>query len=79
MGINWIYKSFKIPIKDTRIKVSAIYPGGFESNIFETAGETDAHDQVWMMKTSEVVEAILYILNQPEELFIGSVELSKKV
>lgn len=72
-------KALKYQLKDTKIKVSAIYPDGFESNIFETAGEIDAHDQIWMMKTSEVVEAILYILNQPEELFIGSVELSKKV
>jgi len=72
-------KALKYQLKDTKIKVSAIYPGAFESNIFETAGESEAHDQPWMMKTSEVVEAILYILNQPEELFIGSVELSKKI
>jgi len=72
-------KALKYQLKETKIKVSAIYPGGFESNIFETAGEEEAHNQIWMMKTSEVVEAILYILNQPEELFIGSVELSKKI
>jgi hypothetical protein len=72
-------KALKYALAETKIKVSAIYPGGFESNIFDTAGEEDAHDQPWMMKTLEVVEAILYILNQPEELFIGSVELSKKI
>jgi len=72
-------KALRYQLKETKIKVSAIYPGGFESNIFETAGEEEAHNQPWMMKTSEVVEAILYILNQPEELFIGSIELSKKI
>jgi len=72
-------KALRYQLKETKIKVSAIYPGGFESNIFETAGEEEAHNQPWMMKTSEVVEAVLYILNQPEELFIGSIELSKKI
>jgi uncharacterized protein len=72
-------KALKYNLKDTKIKVSALYPGGFESNIFETAGEEEAHNQPWMMKTKQVVEAILYILNQPEELFIASVELSKKI
>jgi len=72
-------KALRYQLKETKIKVSAIYPGGFESNIFETAGEEEAHNQPWMMKTSEVVETILYILNQPEELFIGSIELSKKI
>jgi short-subunit dehydrogenase len=72
-------KALKYGLAETKVKVSAIYPGGFESNIFETAGETEAHDQPWMMKTSEVVEAVVYILNQPENLFISSVELTRKV
>lgn len=72
-------KALKYGLAETKIKVSAIYPGGFESNIFETAGEKESHDQPWMMKTSEVVESIVYVLDQPENLFIGSVELTKKV
>lgn len=70
-------KALKAGLVGTKIKISAIYPGGFESNIFETAGEKEAHNQPWMMKTSEVVEAIIYILIQPENLSIQSIELRK--
>lgn len=72
-------KTLKYSLAETKIKVSAVYPGGFESNIFETAGEKEAHNQPWMMKTSQVVDAIVYILDQPENLFIESVELNKKI
>lgn len=69
-------KALKYGLAETKIKVSAIYPGAFESNIFETAGESEAHNQPWMMKTSEVVEAIVYALNQPESLSIDAIQIN---
>ena len=60
----------------TKVKVTAFYPGGFESNIFETAGEKDAHNQPWMMRTSDVADAIIYALNAPEDLLINSIGMS---
>lgn len=71
-------KALKYRLADTKIKVTALYPAGFESNIFETAGETEAHDQPWMMKTSEVVDAIIYALDKPDSLEICSIELRSK-
>lgn len=70
-------KALKSSLTDTKIKVTAFYPGAFESNIFETAGEKEAHNQPWMMKTSQVVDAIIYALNQPENLSIDSIEMAK--
>jgi len=70
--------ALRYALEDTRIKVTAIYPGGFESNIFETAGEKEAHNQSWMMRTSDVTEAIVYALNSPDDLQINSVGLVKK-
>lgn len=69
-------KALGYSLSDTKIKVSGYYPGGFESNIFETAGEEDAHDQPWMMKTEDVAKAIVYILDAPEDLYIKGIELS---
>ncbi|MEI8067532.1 MAG: SDR family oxidoreductase [Candidatus Shapirobacteria bacterium] len=77
-AMNGYTKSLRNSLVATKIKVSAIYPGGFESNIFETAGEEEAHNQPWMMKTSEVVDAAVYVLNQPENLLIDSVVINSK-
>jgi len=71
-------KALKYGLVDTKIKVTAIYPAGFESNIFETAGEKEAHNQPWMMKTSEVVDAIIYALDTPDSLEISSIELRSR-
>jgi len=64
-------------LNKTSIKVTAFYPSGFESSIFETAGEKNAHDQPWMMRTHDVADAIVYILDRPEELWIKNVEMGK--
>lgn len=69
-------KALKYALEGTRIKVTGFYPGGFESNIFETLGEKDAHNQPWMMRTSDVADAIVYALNTPEDLFINSIGMS---
>ena len=69
-------KAIQESLRDTKIKVSAFYPAGFESNIFETAGETDAHDQPWMMRTADVANAIVSMLNTPDDLVIKGIEMS---
>lgn len=69
-------KALKNALEGTKIKVTGFYPGGFESNIFETAGEKDAHNQSWMMRTSDVADAIVYALNTPEDLFINTIGMS---
>jgi len=70
-------KGLKYALKNTKIKVTAFYPAGFESNIFETAGEGNVHNQPWMMKTSEVADAIIYALDTPKDLSVGSIAISK--
>lgn len=69
-------KALAYSLAETKIKVSGFYPAGFESNIFETAGEKDAHDQPWMMRTEDVAGAIVYMLNTPEDLHVKAVEIS---
>lgn len=69
-------RALKYALEGTKIKVTGFFPGGFESNIFETAGEKEAHNQPWMMRTSDVADAIVYALNAPDDLFINSIGMS---
>jgi len=69
-------QSLKGQLEGTKIKISRLFPGGFESNIFETLGEKDAHNQPWMMRTSDVAEAIVYTLNAPDDLWINTIGMS---
>lgn len=69
-------RALKYALEDTKIKVTGFFPGGFESNIFETAGEKEAHNQPWMMRTEDVADAIVYALNTPDDLWINSIGMS---
>ncbi|TSC63743.1 MAG: short chain dehydrogenase/reductase family oxidoreductase [Microgenomates group bacterium Gr01-1014_93] len=69
-------KALGYALEGTKIKITGFFPGGFESNIFETAGEKEAHNQPWMMRTSDVADAIVYALNAPDDLWIKSIEMS---
>jgi len=69
-------RALKQALGGTKIKVTGFFPGGFESNIFETAGEKKAHNQPWMMRTSDVAETIVYTLNTPDDLWINSIGMS---
>lgn len=71
-------KALQAKLTKTAIKVSGIYPGAFESNIFEKVGYKEAHNQDWMMKTSQVAGAIVWVLNQPDKIEVSSLSLYKK-
>jgi len=77
---KWAVTGYSQALKDqlagTKVKVSRLFPGGFESNIFETLGEKDAHNQPWMMRTSDVASAIVYTLNAPDDLWINTIGMS---
>jgi short-subunit dehydrogenase len=69
-------KALSYALADTKIKVSAFYPGGFESHIFETAGEKDAHNQPWMMRTKDVAMSIVFMIDTPDDLQVKSIEVA---
>ena len=69
-------QALKYHLQDTKIKVTGFFPGAFESNIFETLGEKDAHNQPWMMRTADVASAIVFTLNAPEDLWINTIGMS---
>lgn len=70
-------RAFKDSLAGTGIKVTGIYPGGFESNLYETAGIDDAHEQPWMMRTADVADALLFCLTRPSDMLIEKMVITK--
>jgi NADP-dependent 3-hydroxy acid dehydrogenase YdfG len=70
-------KALRDSLTSTKIKVTGFYPGGFESNIFETAGEVEKHDQPWMMKVSDVADTLIYTLTRPADVVIEKMVVTK--
>lgn len=67
-------------LKDTKIKVTAFHPGGFESNLYENAGwdKELEHNQPWMMKTSDVADVVMFALSTPPDVQIERLLVTKK-
>lgn len=66
-------------LRSTHIKVTAIFPGGMDTNIFENAGEKDAHNQSWMMNAEDVADIIVFCLTRPTDVAIESLVITKKM
>ena len=64
---------------NAKVKIGAIYPGGFNGNVFANAGwkDEDSHNQSWMMSTETVANAVLFMLNQPEDANIDELIITK--
>lgn len=81
---KWGVKGYMIALRNrkdlNKIKIGAIYPGGFESNIYENAGdgpEEEYHNQPWMMQTKTVADAIMFMLDQPADANVAELILTK--
>lgn len=80
---KWALAGFTRALKDsltgTGIKVTGIYPGGFESNLYESAGnppETQ-HRQSWMMQTEDVADTLIFCLTRPDDMLVEKLVVTK--
>ena len=71
-------KSLKDDLKNTPIKVTGFYPGGFESMLYEKANRPNPHRQPWMMNTEDIAKAVIFCLVQPNDVLIETLVVSKK-
>lgn len=63
-----------------RIRVSAIFPAGFESDMYEAAGSADEqHDAFWMMRTDDVAETIVFAMTRPPDVRIEQLLVTKVI
>jgi NADP-dependent 3-hydroxy acid dehydrogenase YdfG len=53
------------------------YPGGFESDLYESAGRKNAHDQKWMMQTNDVAECAIFMLSRPDDMHVQELIVTK--
>jgi len=78
LGANLILISrTKQELLETKIKVSAFYPGGFDSMLYEKAKRPNPHHQPWMMKTEDIADIVIFMLTRPEDVVIENLIVSK--
>lgn len=71
-------KDLKYSLRETNIKVSTLFPGGFDSNLYENAGwKENAHKQPWMMKTTDVADLVMFMLTRPSDMLIDTLIATK--
>lgn len=70
-------KALREELQDTKIKVTAFHPAGFESMLYEKAKRTNPHNQPWMMKTSDVADIVIFALTRPNDVMIEKIIVSK--
>lgn len=70
-------RAFKDSLGGTKIKVTGFYPGGFESNLYENAQRIDAHNQPWMMQTTDIADALIFCLTRPSDVLIEKLVVTK--
>ncbi len=68
--------SLKQELTGTGIKVIGFYPGGMDTDLFDTSGFPKGK-QPWMMKKEDVAEIITFILKQPADVVMDHVEVRK--
>jgi NAD(P)-dependent dehydrogenase (short-subunit alcohol dehydrogenase family) len=61
------------------IKVTGFFPGGFESNLYESAGsrKSQNHNAPWMMRTTDVAEALVFAMTRPRDVQVEGLTLTK--
>lgn len=65
-------------LKNSKIKITSFYPGGFESSLYENAGRPNPHNQPWMMKTEDVADIIVFALTRPNDVLMEKIIVCKK-
>lgn len=70
-------KALKESLRKTKIKVTAFFPGGFESDLYETAGRPNPHHQFWMMKTEDIADVVIFALTRPDDVLIEKLVVTK--
>lgn len=69
-------KALRDELKDTKIKVTGFYPGGFDSMLYEKSKRPNAHNQPWMMKTDDVADIVVFALTRPKDVLMERIIVS---
>lgn len=61
----------------TRLRVTSIYPGGMDTNLYANAGMAAeaSHGQSWMMPPARVAEAVAFVLSLPADTAVSRIAI----
>ena len=80
-AIHSMSQNLRIELKGTRIRVTEICPGRVETNFFniavnDPAKSAQAFDGYEALKSKDIADAIIYAIDTPWRVNIGTIELS---
>jgi uncharacterized protein len=75
-AIRGFTDSLKLELAYSGIKVMGFYPGGMNTDLFETSGFPKGIEP-WMMDKNDIAEIITFILKQPSDVVMDHVEVRK--
>ncbi len=76
-AITGFTKALRDSLKDTKIRVTAFHPGGFDSMLYEKAKRSNPHNQPWMMKTEDIADIVIFALTRPKDVLMERIVVSK--
>lgn len=70
-------KSITGACKGTGIRVTTIYPGGMDTNLYENAGMAPeiSHGMSWMMSPRRVAAAVAFVLSMPADTTLSRITM----
>lgn len=75
-AVRGFTESLQVELLGTGIKVMGFYPGGMDTDLFDTSGFPKGK-QPWMMKKEDVAEIVAFILKQPGDVVMDHVQVRK--
>ncbi|OGV97601.1 hypothetical protein A2W24_06190 [Microgenomates group bacterium RBG_16_45_19] len=69
-------KSLRESLMETKIRVTAFHPGGFDSMLYEKANRPNPHNQPWMMDTNDVADIVVFALTRPAGVMMEKIIVS---
>lgn len=79
-GLLGYSKGLRDSFKNSLVRIIDIFPGGFDSNLFENSGwkKDQSHKQEWMLKLEEVADAVLFAISTPSNVEVSELVITKK-
>lgn len=76
-ALTWFTKALQKELQPKGIKVSWIFPGGMDTNIFDASGFGRDGVQPRMMKKEDVAKIIINVISQPKDILIDQIVIRK--
>ena len=78
-GARGFTDSLRKAVERTRLKVTSVYPGGINTNLFKNAGIELSSNEPWMMNKEDIADIVAHIVTRPHDIVIEHVVVRKSV